>query len=707
MVEERNENLHDADGKNEALETQPNSDKKAPVETENAETELKKSAEETQPEVAEKGQKLEEEIADVEMTKSESTPATEEIPEEKAVDETNQVKAEAESQKLLDEKSVEEVVDEIEQNVASDSESEKVVPEIHQETHIPLLSYKDFDLKTLWGEAKDLLEKHPVQKIKKHFDEIKSAFDDKVAELTQKYKEEHPDAEHVELNLPEIKDFHYTWKDFKSKLHAYHKDIQDKLEANLKTRQDLIEDLKDTIDSTEYTFEERIKKFKEIQKKWRTAGSIPRAKYTDIWQTFKHHEERFYDLLDLDRDYRDKVFQENLAVKQDIIAKAKALLNQNDIHQIFKELQTLHKQWKEETGPVAREYREKIWEEFKEVTKQIHDKRRDFYKKLKEEFVHNLEKKKALIEQLKEVTAEIPENHKDWQNKIKEVEQLREQFYQIGYVPKTNREEIWNDFKASIKSFNKHKNNFYKSLKELQKENLEKKLELINIAESLKDSDDWETATQKYKEIQQEWKKIGHVPRKYSEKIWQQFRTACNYYFDRYYTHVRSEKNEEFGNFNQKKEYLTKLKEQFKDIADDAQYSIDDIKKYIAEWKELGYVPDNKHYINVKFNKFINSLYDKLNIDKRELSFLKFKNTIDQYFEDENYRKLDAEKRFVRQKIEGILKEIEQLENNMMFIKSDDKNNPFKREVEKNVAKNLEILAFWKKKQQYLDSLNY
>ncbi|HFS67330.1 MAG TPA: DUF349 domain-containing protein, partial [Flavobacteriia bacterium] len=612
-----------------------------------------------------------------------------------------------EGQKLLEDKSVDEVVDEIEQHVATESEDEKEPETTETEEHIPVLSYKDMDLAALLAEAKQLLEKYPVNKIKTHLEEIKAAFDDKVRELTEKFKAEHPDVEDFELKIPEIREFKLLWKEYKSKWQAYRKAIQDKLEANLKKRQDLIEALKGTIDSTEYSFEERLKKFKEIQKQWRTAGSMPRNKYNDIWQTFKHHEERFYDLLDLDRDYRDKVFQENLEQKKAIIEHAKGLLNQDDIHHIFKELQALHKKWKEETGPVAKEYREKVWEEFKEVTKQIHDKRRDFYKKLKDQFAENLEKKQTLILKLKEVTSEIPQNHKDWQNKIKEVEKIREAFYQIGYVPKQNREEIWNEFKSTIKAFNKEKNHFYKSLKELQKENLEKKLGLIKIAEELKDSEEWETATQKFKEIQEEWKKIGHVPRKVSEKIWQQFRTACNHYFDRYYQHVRSEKNEEFDSFNKKKDYLNQLKEQFKEIDDKVNYTIDDIQAIIAKWKELGYVPDSKRYINAKFNKFINSLYDKLNIDKRELSFLKFKNTVDQYFEEGNYRKLDAEKRFVRQKVDSILKEIEQSENNMMFIKSNDKNNPFKKEAEKNVAKNLEILAFWKRKQQYLDSLNY
>ena len=429
MVEERDENLQSADGMNESAETQNNS-------AENEHKEDIKTTDET----------------------SENT-----VVAENAMSEEEQHEAA--------EKSVEEVVDEIEQSVASDSEEDKDEYETPHHEHIPLLSYKDFDIPALLNEAKKLLESHPVQKIKKHFEEIRSAFEDKLYELTQQFKAENPDADEVDLKIPEIKDLKYVIKDYKSKLHAYRKEIQDRLEANLKKREALIEELKHIIDSTEYTFEERFKKFKEIQKQWRTAGSIPRAKYTDIWQTFKHHEERFYDLLDLDRDYRDKVFKENLEQKQDIIDEAKKLLEDDDVHRTFKALQGLHKKWKEETGPVAREYREKIWEEFKAVTKQIHDKRRDFYKKLKEEFADNLVKKQEIIEKLKELTAEIPETHKQWQQKIKQIEELREQFYQIGFVPKKNREEIWESFKSTIKEFNKHKNNFYKSLKELQKEN--------------------------------------------------------------------------------------------------------------------------------------------------------------------------------------------------------------------------------------------
>jgi len=643
MVEERNENLHQADGMNEQ--------EKAPSEKQN------QTEEKVEPKLLSEGKENEEE------------------------------------------KTLEEVVNEIEEKMASDSEHH----EEGHETQIPKIIYSTLDPEKLIEEAKKLVESSPVQNIKSHIDEIIKVFGEKIEIIKEKLEQENEDP--VKLDIE--KDFQAIINDYKKKLRAYKAEIQEKLENNLERRKAIIEDLKNLIDSTEYTFEQRLKKFKEIQKSWRTAGPIPRNTYTDIWNTYRHHEERFYDLLDLDREYRDKVFQDHLEEKKAIIEEAKKLLNEKDIHYIFVELQKLHKKWKEETGPVSREFRESIWEEFKEVTKQIHDKRREFYKKLKEQFGENLIKKQEIIEKLKEISENLPDNHKNWQEVIKKVEALREEFYQLGFVPKKNREEIWSSFKETLKKINKQKNNFYKSLKDLQKENLEKKQALIKIAEELKESEDWENATKKYKEIQEEWKKIGHVPRKVSDKIWHEFREHCNHYFDRYHKHIKQEKNDEFEIFFKKKEFLQELKEKFRELPEDHNFTIEDIKKIQQEWHDMGYVPKNKQYINAKFNKFINGLFDKLHIDKRELSFLKFKNQIDDYLKNENFYKIDSEKRYVRQKIEGIEKEIQQLENNSMFIKSDDKNNMFKREVEKNIKKNKEILDFWKKKMDYLNSLEY
>ncbi len=669
MVEERNENLHDADGmeeQNKASQTNKQNDSSNDVSNEP------------------KTSKDEEKKLDL---------------EQKLIEEEKKVTEETEKE-TSNEKSVDEVVSEIEENMASESEKH----DDEGEHHIPLISYVGFEPEELINEAKKLFEENPVQKIKKHFEEIKSAFEDKIAIRKEGLEEESEEFQKIK----EIeRTFFDVYRDYKKKLKTYYNEIQERLNNNLEKRKEIIEELKRIIDSTEYTFEQRLKKFKDIQKAWRTAGAVPRNEYSGIWENFRHHEARFYDLLDLDRDYRDKIFQKNLEEKQKIIEEGKKLLEENDIHNMFVELQKLHKRWKEETGPVSRENREKVWEEFKIVTKQIHDKRRDFYKKLKEQFGDNLIKKQEIIDQLKEIASDLPNAHKAWQDTIKKVEQLRDDFYQIGFVPKKNREEIWEAFKTELKTINKQKNNFYKTLKELQKENLDKKQKLIQIANEWKDSEDWKEATEKFKQIQNEWKQIGHVPRRVSEKIWKEFRETCNYYFDRFHAQAKHAHDEEFENFLKKKTYLQELKEKFKEIPDDKKFSMEDIKAIQKEWKEIGFVPYNKKYINVKFNKYIDTLYDKLHVDKRELAFLKFKNMIDEHLKAEKFYKLDQEKRYVRQKIENIEKEIQQLENNSMFIISNDANNMFKKEIDKNKKNNKEILDFWKKKLNYLNSLKY
>ncbi len=673
MVEERNENLHDADGKDEQ--------KNAPQSNQNQNDKNEEVTKQKKDKVTShenKQAELEKEL----------------IEEEKKVTEETEKEA-------LNDKSVEQVVSEIEDNMASDSEKHDDDDDEH---HIPLKSYFSFEPEALIEEAKQIISENPVQKIKKHIEEIKSVFLDKIEKLKEGFEEE--SEEYRKIKETE-RSFFDIYKDYKKQLKDYYNEIQERLNTNLEKRKDIIEELKRIIDSTEYNFEQRLKKFKDLQKAWRTAGAVPRNEYSEIWNNFRHHEARFYDLLDLDREYRDKVFQKNLEEKKEIIEAGKKLLKENDIHQMFVQLQNLHKRWKEETGPVSREYREQVWEEFKDITKQIHDKRRDFYKKLKEQFGDNLIKKQEIIEKLKEIAENLPDTHKLWQETIKKVEELREEFYQIGFVPKKNREEIWDAFKSELKTINKQKNNYYKSLKELQKENLDKKNKLIQIANEWKDSEDWETATEKFKQIQQEWKNIGHVPRRVSEKVWKEFREACNYYFDRFHSEVKKSHDEEYENFLKKKEFLRQLKEKFSDIPEDQKFSIDDIKQIQKDWKELGYVPHHKRYINAKFNKYIDTLFDKLNVDKRELSFLKFKNMVDEYLKDEKFYKLDQEKRYVRQKIENIEKEIQQLENNSLFIVSNDANNMFKKEIDKKRKNNKGVLDFWKKKLNYLNSLNY
>src|SRR5690606_37107562 len=239
-----------------------------------------------------------------------------------------------------------------------------------------------------------------------------------------------------------------------------------------------------------------------------------RDKYNNAWNTYHHHVEIFYDFLHLNRDLRDLDFKHNLEQKTKIIERAEELTQEDDLNRAFRELQVLHKMWKEELGPVDKEYREDIWKRFKAATKKIHDKRQVYFDELDKEYEKNLEIKHDLIAKIKELSEKGAKTHNEWQKKIKEIEVFRNEFISAGKVPIKVNEATWAAFKTAVRQFNKKKNDYYKNLKKDQYDNLQKKLELIKIAEDNKDSDDFEVTTPLMKKIQNDWKKIGHVPRK-------------------------------------------------------------------------------------------------------------------------------------------------------------------------------------------------
>src|SRR5690606_35047124 len=269
----------------------------------------------------------------------------------------------------------------------------------------------------------------------------------------------------------------------------------------------------------------------------------------------------------------------------------------------FRELQVLHKMWKEDLGPVDKEHREAIWERFSNATKTIHDKRQAYYADVDKAQEANLARKEAIIEKINTVAKDTSSSHQAWQNKIKTIESLRTEFFNAGKVPIKVNEATWAKFKAAVRTFNKNKNAFYKGLKKDQYTNLQKKLDLIKIAEDNKDSTDFEAITPLMKKIQDDWKSIGHVPRKDSDKIWKRFKAACNQYFDKLHAERNAENKEQFVAFEKKNEMLETLKTL--KLSGNPQADVDTIKQKIEAWKALGDVPQNRRYIEGKFNKML------------------------------------------------------------------------------------------------------
>ncbi len=601
--------------------------------------------------------------------------------------------------KTVEEKS--RIVEEKEKTIG-DKKEEETEREKEEE-----IDYEKLDLEQLTAALEKLLKSEPVSKIKASVDKIKTSFNQQFGALLNEKKEaflaEGGNVIDFYFSSPIKTAYNDLLFEYKTKRESYYKEIEREQKDNLAKKLTLIEDLKHLIENAEPST--MYNQFRENQDKWRAIGRIPSASYKDTWRTYEHHVERFYDLLHLSNDLRDLDFKHNLLEKIKLVEKAERLTQTTDLNKAFKELQVLHRLWKEEVGPVAREFREEIWERFSNATKKIHEKRHGYQKELESKYEDNVILKREVIEKIANVIEEgASKSHKYWQQKIKELEKLRQEFFKIGKVPRQVNDKIWNEFKEATGAFNRVKNVYYKNVKKDQHENLQKKNALVEKAQQLKDSEEFEKATEIMKQIQAEWKTIGHVPRKDSDKIWKSFKDACNHYFDRLHSEQDEANKEQVEVFNKKKELLENLKNQANDNKD---LSIEEINSYIEDWNKLGSLPRNMHHIEIKFNKAINTLYGKLDLDEKEIAMLKFKNMVNGYLETNNVRKLDNEQLFIRKKIDELTREIQQLENNISFISGAKDDNPLLKGVRDNIQNNNNQLEIWKTKLKYLSGLEY
>ncbi len=597
-----------------------------------------------------------------------------------------------------------EVINEIEESNAEDAEDEG-----NKERHtIEVKEYDTMSLEALAIELEKLLKNEKVQAIKSHVDKINTAFKTKFQALIDEKKEEFLNEGGNEIDFyyssPVQKRFKEAYKEYRKRLNEHYQGLEKNLKQNLVNKLEIIEELKGLI-NLEENINTTYKHFKELQERWRNTGPIPRDKYNNAWNSYHHHVEMFYDFLHLNRDLRDLDFKHNLEKKLMIIKRAEELAQDDNVMRSFRELQELHKMWKEELGPVAREHREEIWERFKAATKIINDKRQVYYQEIDKVYEKNLEVKLEIIASIDAINAQESKSHSAWQKKIKEIEELRNAFFNAGKVPIKVNESTWAKFKESVRTFNRQKNAFYKGLKKEQYTNLQKKLELIKIAEDNKDSDDFEATTPLMKKIQSDWKKIGHVPRKDSDKIWKQFKSACNSYFDKLHAKRNAANQENIDAFNKKNDFLNNLKDL--KLTDTKDKNLATIKEQITIWRDFGKVPNDKRYIEGKFQKTIDSLLASLEMDKNEIEMIKFENKLDNIntTDDDDHRNLDHERSFIRKKIDEVKSKINQLENNLQFFTNVNDDNPLVKEVHHNINAHKESLKLWKSKLQKIKDL--
>jgi hypothetical protein len=716
MLEEKNDNLsmnlNETDGnvENVSQEVAQTEIQEIAEPTENLVSEIETAPEAIEEEVIAEVEEEEVVVADEieEVTAEvieESAPEVENTIEVETIEEaTPTAEIEVETETIAHENST--AIAAIETENAAENEDE-TLKDRHE---IPMLNYEILSMDELIIELEKLSVVEKVMSVKDHIEELKNSFLAKYNHFIEEKKEEfvaeNPESnEEFKYHLPLKSKFDQLYSHFRDKKNAHFKSLQNNLKTNLELRLAIVEELKELINPQE-NIKDTLKHFNELRERWKNAGSIPKDKYNHVWNNYHFHVENFYDYLHLDREARDLDFKHNLEQKQKIVARVEELVLEVDVNKAFRELQDLHKIWKEDIGPVSREHREEIWNRFSDLTKQMHDKREVLFEAQRGTESENLAGKNDIIAQIEVLATEKVTVHSQWQGQIDKVEALRNAFFAAGKVPADVNESTWAAFKTAVRNFNTFKNSFYKDIKKEQQDNLNKKTELVAKAKALQASEDFATTTPLMKQIQEEWKLIGHVPRKYSDAIWAEFKAACNHYFDI----LKAQKNEvnveEVEAFEKKKAYLETLRE-FQLIGEH-KADLDAIKLHIENWKGFGKVPFTRRHIEGKFNKILDALFEKLSLSKKETEMVRFSNRVGNLSDSNDTRKLENEKIFLMRKIDEVQNEIFQLENNIQFFantRNAKKENSIVLEVRKNIAIHKESLEVWKEKLKQIRSI--
>ena len=441
-----------------------------------------------------------------------------------------------------------------------------------------------------------------------------------------------------------------------------------------------------------------------MQNKWREIGSVPQAKLKDLWDTYHHHVENFYDFIKINKELRDLDLKKNLEAKIDLCEKAEELLVEPSIIKAFNVLQKYHEQWRE-VGPVPRDKKDELWERFKAATSIVNKKHQDYFEGRKNEQKKNLDAKVALCEKVEEIANIEIESHRDWDEKSKELIELQKVWRTIGFAPKKDNNKIYERFRLASDKFFDRKREFYNQNKEEQNNNLQLKTDLCVQAETLKDSTDWKKTADEFIAIQKAWKEIGPVPRKYSDAIWKRFRAACDYFFENKAKHFSSIDKEQLENLRLKKELLEEVKE-FALTGDDSA-DLDKLKDFQRRFTEIGHVPfKEKDAIQNEFREVINKHFDTLRVDERRRNLMKFKNKV---ANNSSSGKGMSKNRFEREKYMTKLKQLETdlalLDNNIGFFANTKNASALIDDVNQKIASTKEKIEFLKEKIRIMDAM--
>jgi hypothetical protein len=552
------------------------------------------------------------------------------------------------------------------------------------------LSSPEVDLSSLTLEA--LIDKFELivsgeRWIKHHNDvqTINKLFEEKFQKDLETQKKSFTDGGGNEIDFfykPEYKKrFDEIGYDYRKKRREHYKDQEVTQKVNLERKQALIEEIKNLI-NIDQNINTIYKTFRTLQENWYNIGMVPRTESQNLWETYKHHVEKFYDFLHLNRELRDLDYKHNYEEKLKIIEQAEILQEVGDVLRASRDLNILHQLWKNDLGPVAKEHRDVLWARFQEASKVIQVKRQAYQKDMVGAMKENLYSKETLLKEMKTLSEPAPKNHKEWQNAINRFNTLRDQFKGIGYVPAKESKTTWQKFREIGREFMQLKNVFYKDQKKEYNQNIDKKKNLIQTSKEILESETWDSKTQEMKDIQSQWRTIGFVPRKLDNKFWTEFSDIHKVYFDRLKSGYQKLSPEQETLHKEKLNHIEKLK------AAKFSNNLDTLKKeyldYWDSWQAFSRLDSSKdEKMNLSFSNTLLAVVKKVAIEKKAKK--EVLNDLNLLILQSDPDRLQQELQEARTIVNSLKSELTQLENNLEFFSNSSSENPLFKNVEKQI----------------------
>lgn len=577
---------------------------------------------------------------------------------------------------LAEEKMVAEVAEA--QVAAAPADAETTEPVVEQR----LTKVQVVEKLRLLALSEDEISRAEIEALKQAFYKIHSA---EVEAARRSFVEGGGDAEQFQAPQDELEEaYKQAMAVVKEKRSEANAELEKQKELNLQIKMSIIEELKELLESPEDANKNYVE-FKKLQQQWNETRLVPPTKINELWKSYQVCVEKFYDLLKLNSEFREYDFKKNLEIKQHLCLAAEKLAEESDVISAFHQLQKLHQEFRE-TGPVAKELRDEIWSRFKAASTVVNRRHQQHFEALKEQEQQNLDQKTVICEIIEAFDYDELTTFAAWDNRTQEVIALQAKWKTIGFAPQKMNVKIFERFRCACDDFFARKTAFFKTLKNGLNENLEKKRQLCERAEALKDSTDWKATADELVKLQKEWKTVGPVPKKQSDLIWQRFITACDYFFDQKNKATSSQRSVEHENLDKKRQVIKQLEALCDETETDE--TAQQVRELMKQWNAIGHVPfKEKDKLHKAYRSLVDKLFDRFNMQASTKKLSNYKSSISN-IQAGGAQALYREREKLMRQADNLKAELQTYENNLGFLTaSSKKGNSLLTELNRKVEK--------------------